>query len=162
MKAIRVHAPGGPEVLSLEDLPIPEAGAGQVVVQVEAAGVNFIDICQRAGQYCVAAPFIPGQEGAGLVTAVGSGVTGVREGDRVAWTGALGSYAQFAAVPADRVVPLPDSLPARLAAAGEVFDLVASGALRLRIVAELPLAEAAEAHRQLEGRLTAGKILVIP
>src|SRR5258708_11506749 len=93
MKAIRVESQGGPEVLKLVELPTPAPGKGEALVRVEAAGVNFIDIYQRTGLYRVAVPFTLGQEGAGTVEAVGPGVTEVRTGDRVAWTGVLGSYA---------------------------------------------------------------------
>src|SRR5437870_13055822 len=82
MKAIRVHRWGGPEVLQLEEVPAPTPGPGQVVVRVEAAGINFIDVYQRTGHYETPLPFTPGQEAAGTVTAVGPGVTAPRVGDR--------------------------------------------------------------------------------
>src|SRR5438876_508054 len=91
MKAIRVHAAGGPEALRYEDIPQPAPEAGQVLVKIEAAGVNFIDVYQRTGQYKVAVPFTPGLEAAGVVTAIGSGVTEPRVGDRVAYTGEAGA-----------------------------------------------------------------------
>ena len=84
MRAIRVHATGGPEALRLEELPAPVPGPGQVAIRIEAAGVNFIEVYQRTGLYKVALPAIPGAEAAGVVTALGPGVTGVRAGDRVA------------------------------------------------------------------------------
>ena len=84
MKAIRVHAPGGPEVLTLEDVPDPEPGPGEAVVRLEATGVNFIEVYQRKGLYPMQHPFTPGTEGAGTVVAVGEGVTQLRTGDRVA------------------------------------------------------------------------------
>jgi len=110
MKAIRVHTPGGPEALTYEDVPEPTAGAGQAVVTLGACGVNYIDVYFRTGQYKAALPLTVGLEGAGTVAAVGSGVTNVRVGDRVAWTGIAGSYAQMTAAPADRLVALPDKL----------------------------------------------------
>lgn len=118
MKAIRIHAPGGPEALRYEDVPRPEPGAGQVLVKVEAAGVNFIDIYQRTGQYPVRLPFTPGHEAGGRVEAVGQGVTGVRPGDRVAiYHGGLAGYAQYVVAPADRVVTLPDGVTTEQGAA---------------------------------------------
>src|SRR6478752_4512475 len=87
MRAIRVEAPGGPEVMKLVEVPTPSPGEGQALVRIEAAGVNFIDIYQRMGVYKLPLPFTPGQEGAGVVEAVGPGATEVREGDRVAWAG---------------------------------------------------------------------------
>jgi NADPH2:quinone reductase len=125
MKAIRVHAPGGPEVLRYEDVPTPTPQAGQVLVQVEAAGVNFIDIYQRSGLYKVALPFTPGHEAAGVVTALGPGVTAPGVGARVAYPHVLGAYAQYAAVPADRVVPLPPGLSAKQGAAAMLQGMTA-------------------------------------
>jgi len=116
MKAIRVQSPGGPEALRYEDVPQPSPAAAQVLVKVEAAGVNYIDVYQRTGLYKVATPFTLGQEAAGVVTAVGSGVTDPKVGDRVAYTSILGAYAEYAVVPADRVVVLPDGVTARQAA----------------------------------------------
>lgn len=110
MKAIRYHEFGGPEVMQLEELPVPTPGPGQALVKVAAAGVNFIDIYQRLGWYKIPLPAIPGGEGAGVVEAVGPGVTGVTAGDRVAWFGASNCYAEYAAVPADKLVPLPAAL----------------------------------------------------
>src|SRR6266853_94672 len=104
MKAIRVEVTGGPEVLRLEEVAAPVAGAGHVVVKIAAAGVNFIDVYYRTGQYRVSLPFTPGQEAAGVVTAVGPGVTDVTVGDRVAYTNVRGAYAEYALVPADRVI----------------------------------------------------------
>src|ERR1700758_4698472 len=110
MKAIRVHAPGGPEALTYDDVAEPTPGPGQADVKIEACGVNYIDVYFRTGQYKVPLPVTIGLEGAGTVTAIGPGVTDVSVGDRVAWTGVPGSYAQMAAVPADRLVKLPDGL----------------------------------------------------
>jgi NADPH2:quinone reductase len=118
VKAIRVTTTGGPEVLRLEDVPAPEPGPGDVLIKVEAAGVNFIDVYQRAGHYKLPLPFIPGQEAAGTVAALGPDVTGVRVGDRVAcYHGGLASYAEYAVAPADRVVALPDGVSASQGAA---------------------------------------------
>jgi NADPH2:quinone reductase len=110
MRAIRVHEYGGPEVMRLEELPTPTPGPGQALVKLEASGVNFIDIYQRSGLYKNPLPFGPGSEGAGTVEAVGSDVTDVIVGDRVAWTGVLGSYASHNVVPVAQLVPLPEKL----------------------------------------------------
>ena len=108
MKAVRVHATGGPEVLQLEEIPTPSPGPGEVLIRVEAAGVNFIDLYQRAGAYKVATPFVPGQEAAGRIAALGAGMTGFTVGDRVGcYYGGLSGYAECAIAPADKVVPLP-------------------------------------------------------
>jgi NADPH2:quinone reductase len=117
VKAIRVHACGGPEALSFEDVADPTPAAGQALVRVEAAGVNFIDVYHRMGIYKIPLPFTLGQEGAGVVEAVADGVTAVKPGDRVAWTSVMGSYAQRALVPADRVVPLPAGMTTKQGAA---------------------------------------------
>jgi NADPH:quinone reductase len=107
MKAIQVKQPGGPEAMEMVDSPVPQPKANEAVIKLAAAGVNFIDVYFREGRYKAALPFILGQEGAGEVTAVGAEVTSVKAGDRVAWTGVQGSYAEYAAVPADRLVPIP-------------------------------------------------------
>ncbi len=125
MKAIRIHKHGGPEVLSYEDIPKPKAGPGQALVRVDASGVNFIDIYFRTGLYPAELPITNGQEGAGTVTAVGSGVTEVEVGDRVAYTGVHGSYAECAVVPADRLVKVPDSISTRTAAAALLQGMTA-------------------------------------
>jgi len=117
MKAIRIHAHGGPEVLQLDEIPVPVPGPGQALVRIEAAGLNFIDIYNRTGLYKVQLPYVPGQEGAGVVTAVGPDVAGVATGDRVVYTGVPGAYAELAAVPVDRLVPLPAGVTFRQAAA---------------------------------------------
>src|SRR5437870_2183620 len=104
MRAIRVHAPGGPEVLRLEDVPVPPLAAGQALVRVEAIGVNFIEIYQRTGQYQVPLPGTPGSEAAGVVAAVGEGVTEVAVGDAVASHAFQGAYAEYARVAAERLV----------------------------------------------------------
>lgn len=107
MKAVRVHKCGGSEALVLEELPLPEPGPGQARVRVKAAGLNYIDVYQRTGLYPLGTPFTPGQEGAGVVDAVGEGVAEVQVGDRVAYAMAAGSYAEYAVVPAWRLVRLP-------------------------------------------------------
>jgi len=117
MKAIRVHAPGGPEALRYEDVPQPAPAAGQVLVKIEAAGVNYVDVYQRTGLYKAATPFTIGQEAAGVVTTLGPDVTDLRVGERVAYAGLMGAYAEFAVVPADRVVPLPEGVSTKQGAA---------------------------------------------
>ncbi len=117
MKAIRIHETGGPEVLRYEDVPDPSPGAGQAVVEIEASGVNFIDIYFRAGLYKTQLPFTAGQEAAGVVAAVGADVQSIKPGDRVAYCGVLGSYAGKACVAADRLVKVPDGIDMRTAAA---------------------------------------------
>lgn len=116
MKAIRIHDHGGPEVLTYEDVPIPEPRAGEARVKIEASGVNFIDIYHRIGLYPMNRPCILGSEGAGIVDAVGEGVTEVKKGDRVAYAMIPGSYAEYAIVPAVRLVPVPDDIDAKSAA----------------------------------------------
>jgi NADPH2:quinone reductase len=117
MRAIRVHENGGAEVLRLETVPDPVPGPGQVLVRLGAIGVNFIEIYQRRGLYKVAMPFVPGEEGAGTVEALGPGVEDVRVGDRVASANFRSSYAELAIADADKVVPIPDGLDVRHAAA---------------------------------------------
>jgi NADPH:quinone reductase len=125
MKAVRVHSPGGPEALRYEDVPEPPAGAGQAVVKLGACGVNFIDVYFRTGHYKAALPLTLGLEGAGTVTAVGPGVTDLKVGDRVAWTGVPGSYAEMNVVPADRLVKLPDGLSFKDGAAAMLQGMTA-------------------------------------
>lgn len=108
MNAIRIHETGDAGVLRLETIDPPSPGPGQALVRMEAIGLNFIEIYQRTGLYKIQLPFTPGTEGAGTVEAVGPGVTTVRQGDRVASVNLLGSYAEYALAPADRLVPLPD------------------------------------------------------
>ncbi|HKT61053.1 MAG TPA: quinone oxidoreductase [Gemmatimonadales bacterium] len=117
MNAIRIHQTGDAGVLRLETIDDPTPGPGQALVRVEAIGVNFIEIYQRTGLYKVQPPFTPGTEGAGTVEAIGPGVTTVRPGDRVGSVNLLGSYAQYALAPADRLVPLPDRVSTGQAAA---------------------------------------------
>lgn len=117
MNAIRIEATGGAEALRYTDVPVPAPAAGAALVKIEAAGVNFIDVYQRSGTYKVPLPFTLGQEGAGTVLTVGDGVTSVVPGDRVAWTSVLGSYAEQAVVPAERLVPLPAGVSSKQGAA---------------------------------------------
>ena len=117
MKAIRIHEHGGPEVLQYADIPDPTPQAHEAVVKIDAAGINFIDIYFRTGLYPTKLPFTNGQEGAGTVVAVGADAGDVKVGDRVAYTGVQGSYAEYAAVPADRLVPIPEGLDTKTAAA---------------------------------------------
>ena len=118
MRSVFVSRTGGPEVLELQERPDPEPGPGQVVVDVEAAGVNFIDVYQREGRYPLEPPFPAGTEAAGVVRAVGDGVTDVAAGERVAWAMVNGTgYTSVAAVPADRVVPVPEGVTTEQAAA---------------------------------------------
>jgi NADPH2:quinone reductase len=117
MKAVRVHAPGGPEALRFEDVPDPVPAAGQALVRVEAAGVNYIDVYYRTGLYKAELPYTLGMEGAGTVTAVGPDVADVAVGQKVAWTGVPGAYAEHAVVPAARLFPLPAGLSTRQGAA---------------------------------------------
>src|SRR5437762_11898794 len=125
MRGIRIEAPGGTEVMKMAEMPAPSPGSGQALVRVEAAGVNFIDIYQRSGLYKIPLPFTPGQEGAGVVDAVGEGVKEVRAGDRVAWAGPLGSYATHQLIPSARLVPVPRGLDARRAAAAMLQGMTA-------------------------------------
>src|SRR5260370_6672593 len=125
MKAIQVSQVGGPEALTLVDLPIPEPKSNEAIVQIKAAGVNFIDVYFREGRYPAPLPFVVGLEGAGVVTAVGSEVKSVKTGDRVAYTGVLGSYAEYAAVPAERLVHIPDTLDFNQAAAAMLQGMTA-------------------------------------
>ncbi|MBC3192523.1 quinone oxidoreductase [Pseudonocardia sp. C8] len=110
MRAVRVTKAGGPEVLEVADLDDPTPGPGEVLVEVAAAGVNYIDTYQREGIYPMETPYVPGLEGTGRVTALGEGVTGVAIGDRIAWAETLGSYAQQVTVPWDKAVPVPDGV----------------------------------------------------
>src|ERR1044072_8177786 len=125
MKAIQVSQTGGPEALVPVDVPTPKPKPNEALVQIKAAGVNFIDVYFREGRYPAPVPFIDGQEGAGAVTEVGSEVTLVQPGDRVAYTGSLGSYAESAAVPAQRLVKIPDALSFEDAAAAMLQGMTA-------------------------------------
>ena len=125
MKAIQIRSTGGPEVLQLADLPIPQPGPGQVLIRVEAIGVNFIEIYFRKGTYKAALPMTPGSEAAGTVEELGPGVTGFSAGDAVASVAVLGSYAEYALVPAAQLVKVPDSLSPEQAAAALLQGMTA-------------------------------------
>ena len=125
MKAIRVNTPGGPEVLRYEDVPEPQPKAGEATVKIDAAGINYIDVYQRSGQYKLALPLTLGLEAGGTVTAIGPNVTEVKVGDKVAYTGVAGAYAQYAAVPSARLVGLPAGLTTRQGAAAMLQGLTA-------------------------------------
>jgi NADPH2:quinone reductase len=125
MRAIQLTETGEPEVLTGTELPTPTPGPGQVLIEVAAAGVNFIDIYHRSGLYPVPLPFTPGSEGAGTVAALGPDVTGVAIGDRVASVNLAGSYATHALAPADRLVPIPDGVDTSTAAAAMVQGITA-------------------------------------
>ena len=125
MKAIQIKQTGGPEALEYVDLPVPEPKPNEAVVKIAAIGVNFIDVYQREGRYKLPLPFIAGQEGAGTVTAVGADVKSVKPGDRVAFCGVQGSYAECQAVPADRLVPIPQGVNEREAAAAILQGMTA-------------------------------------
>src|SRR6202163_4705788 len=107
MKAIQIQRTGGPEVMELAEVPVPQPKSNEVVVKIKAAGVNFVDVYNREGRYKAPLPLILGQEGAGTVIAVGSDVRNFAVGDPVAYTSVLGSYAEYAAVPADRLGKIP-------------------------------------------------------
>lgn len=125
MKAIVVRQHGGPEQLEYTDYDIPTLGPREVIVEVRAAGVNYIDTYHRTGLYPAEAPFIPGMEGAGVVTAIAPEVTEVAAGDRVAWAMTRGSYAQYAIVPASKLVKIPEGVSFELAAASMLQGMTA-------------------------------------
>jgi NADPH2:quinone reductase len=117
VNAIRIHAHGDASVLRLEDAEVPRPGHGQALLRIEAVGVNFVEVYQRTGLYQQPLPFTPGSEAAGTVEAVGPGVTLVQPGDRVGSVNVLGAYAEYAVAPAEKLVPLPDRVSTRQAAA---------------------------------------------
>src|SRR5579863_9629196 len=125
MKAIQAKQVGGPEVMELVDLPVPQPKSHEALVKIAAAGVNFIDVYIREGRYHAPVPFVVGQEGSGVVTAVGANVKSVKVGDRVAWSGALGSYAEYVAAPETALVPVPDEVGDRDAAAATLQGMTA-------------------------------------
>jgi NADPH:quinone reductase len=125
MRGIQVKQVGGPEAMEVVDLPVPQPKASEAVVKLSASGVNFIDCYFREGRYKAPSPFVPGQEGAGVVTATGTDVKLVKVGDRVAWSGLLGSYAEYAAVPADRLVLIPQGVSDQQAAAAMLQGMTA-------------------------------------
>ena len=125
MKAVRVHQTGGPEALQYEDTAVPQPATGQALVKMHAIGVNFIDVYFRTGLYKAESPFIPGMEGAGVVEQVGPDVTNVKVGDRVAYAMCRGSYAEYAAVPAWQLMPLPAKLTFEQGAAAMLQGMTA-------------------------------------
>ncbi len=125
MHAVRIHEHGGPEVLRYEEVPTPTPGEGQALVRLVACGVNFIDIYHRKGLYRLDLPAGLGQEGAGVVEAVGPGVTEVKPGDRVAFSNVAGSYAEYVVAPAHRLVPIPDGVTYQQAAAAMLQGMTA-------------------------------------
>jgi len=125
MKAIQVSRTGGPEVLELIELPVPQAKGNEAVVKIRASGINFIDIYFREGRYKAVVPFVPGQEAAGEVVAIGPDVTAVKVGDRVAYCGVMGSYAEYSAVPADRLIRVPEGVSFQQAAAAMLQGMTA-------------------------------------
>jgi NADPH:quinone reductase len=125
MKAIQIKHVGGPEAMEVVELPVPQPKANEAVVKLAAAGVNFVDVYFREGRYKAAVPFTLGQEGAGRVTELGAEAKSVKVGDRVAWCGAQGAYAEYAAVPADRLVPIPQGVTDQQAAAAMLQGMTA-------------------------------------
>jgi NADPH2:quinone reductase len=125
MKAIQVKQVGGPEAMQLEELPVPQPKANEAVVKLAASGVNFIDVYFREGRYKAQVPFVLGQEGAGVVTAVGTDAKSVKVGDRVAWTGLQGAYAEYAAVSANRLVLIPQGVSDQQAAGAMLQGMTA-------------------------------------
>jgi NADPH2:quinone reductase len=125
MRAVRIHTPGGPEVLRYDEVPDPTPTPGHAVVKVDAAGLNYIDVYYRSGLYKADLPMTLGMEAGGTVTAVGAGVTQVRVGDKVAYTGVPGAYADYAVVPADRLIVLPSGLDTKVGAAAMLQGMTA-------------------------------------
>ena len=125
MKAVRFQQTGGAEVLQYVEVPDPAPGKGEALVEIEAAGLNYIDTYHREGLYPVDLPCIPGMEGAGEVREVGAGVEGISPGDRVAYAGVMGSYAELACVNADQLVPLPDGVDVETGAAAMLQGMTA-------------------------------------
>ena len=128
--AIRIHETGGPEVLKWEEVEVGDPGPGQVRIRQEAAGLNFIDVYHRTGLYAQEMPFTPGVEGAGIVEAVGANVINVKQGDRVAYAGPIGGYAEERLIEADRLVKLPDSISCEQAAGMMLQGMTAQMLLR--------------------------------
>jgi len=128
--AIQIHQTGGPDVLQWEEVDVADPGPGQVRLRQEAAGLNYIDVYHRTGLYPQPLPFIPGVEGAGIVDAIGEGVTSLRPGDRVAYAGPIGGYAEQRLIDAERLVKLPDSISAEQAAAMMLQGMTAHMLLR--------------------------------
>ena len=125
MKAIQVKQVGGPEAMELVELPVPQPKANEALVKLTASGVNFVDVYFREGRYKAGLPLVLGQEGAGIVSEVGAEVKSLKAGDRVAWCGVPGAYAEYAAVPADRLVPIPQAVTDEQAAAAMLQGMTA-------------------------------------
>jgi NADPH2:quinone reductase len=125
MKGIQIRQVGGPEAMEVTELPVPQPKSNEAVVKLAASGVNFVDVYFREGRYKAPLPFVLGQEGAGVVTSVGAETKSFKVGDRVAWTGLLGSYAEYAAIPADRLVPVPKGVSDHQAAAAMLQGMTA-------------------------------------
>lgn len=125
MQAVRIHQFGGPEVMQVEDVATPSPGPGQVLVKLAAAGLNYIDVYQRTGLYPNSLPYTLGLEGSGEVAAVGADVSGFKTGDHVAYTGVPGAYAEYALVPAARLVRMPDGLDVKVGAAAMLQGMTA-------------------------------------
>lgn len=125
MRAVVVSATGGPEALEYVERPDPVPGPGELVIEVAASGVNFIDVYHREGRYPLPLPFIAGNEGAGRVAAIGADVTGFSVGDTVAWASVIGSYAELAVIPAAMAVPVPEGVTPELAAASLLQGMTA-------------------------------------
>lgn len=131
IQAIRIHSPGGPEVMKWEEVPRPEPSQGEALIKQEAVGLNYIDVYFRSGLYkAPTMPLVIGQEGAGTVLAIGPGVTAVKPGDRVAYAGALGGYATERVIAADRLVKLPDAIDFKTAAAMMLQGMTAQYLIR--------------------------------
>ncbi|WP_032378472.1 quinone oxidoreductase family protein [Rhodococcoides fascians] len=125
MRAIRIDNTGGPEVLTVVDLPVPTPGAGQILVRTDAIGINYIDTYFRSGLYPRALPYVPGDEGSGVIEQIGSDVTDFAPGDRVAWAAAPGSYAEYVLVDASSAISVPDGVPADQAASALLQGMTA-------------------------------------
>jgi NADPH2:quinone reductase len=125
MKAIRVHETGGTEKLVYEDISVPSPDPGQALVKIHSIGLNFIDVYFRSGLYRSPLPFVPGMEAAGEIDAIGKGVTGLKPADRVAYAGTIGAYAEYALVPAEKLIPIPDGMDSETAAAAMLQGMTA-------------------------------------
>lgn len=125
MKAIQISETGGPEVLRYEEIPTPEPKADEVLVRIQAIGLNFVDIYKRTGKYALDLPATLGEEAAGVIEAAGAGVSEVKPGDRIAYANQTGSYAEFAIVPTDKLIPVPDEIDIRIAAAAMLQGMTA-------------------------------------
>ncbi|MBN2321366.1 MAG: quinone oxidoreductase [Acidobacteria bacterium] len=125
MKAVCVHETGGPDKLVYEEAPLPSPGPGQVLIRIRSIGVNFIDIYHRKGMYPASTPFIPGMEASGIAEELGEGITEIKPGDRVAYAMTLGSYAEYAVVEAERLIPIPESMEFESASAALLQGMTA-------------------------------------